>query len=109
MLASAVKVSGGQAGGEAHALHRGAVVVRVLEDRDFVGGGQDALLQKGRPQQRVDDAALATVELADNDEQERLIQACSRAPRSSRTATTRLSRDSAVHAPTTQTFTYLQP
>ncbi len=46
----------------------------VFDDVDVGGGGGDPLLQDLAPQQRVDEGALAGVELAGDDEQEELVE-----------------------------------
>jgi hypothetical protein len=48
----------------------------VLEHRDLVRRRKHALLEQRGAEQRVDDAALAAVELADDDEQEGLVETC---------------------------------
>ena len=51
-----------------------------LEDRDLVGGGQDALCQEALAQEGVDDRGFAAVELPHHHHQEGLIQLLQRIP-----------------------------
>jgi hypothetical protein len=68
-------VQQGSEEGGVHPLDRGDRF-RVLEDGDLICGGQDALFKEGGTEQRVYNATLAAVKLADNDQQEWLVQPC---------------------------------